>query len=72
MMIRENFKPSNLIMKVLSINYCEGEDDDVMVRLVEFGPHAMHIVHEKLKKHNVVHLNVLEMTIEELQALKAA
>lgn len=59
-------------MKVLSINYCEGEDDPVQVRLVEFGPRAMPLVYEKLKKHNVVHLNVLEMTAEQLRALEVA
>jgi hypothetical protein len=59
-------------MKVLSVNYCEGEEEEIQTRLMELQPRAMQNVYEVLKKHNVVHLNVTEMTMEEFSALEPA
>jgi hypothetical protein len=59
-------------VRVLSINYCPKEGDDITTLIMELSLQSMHKVYELFKFVNVIHLNITEMTREECANLLPA
>jgi hypothetical protein len=67
---KDYIAPTNEPMRVLSINYCVGDDDDMTTLIMELRPSSMMKIYELFRIVNVIHLNITEMTREEFAALE--
>ena len=57
-------------VRMLSINYCVGEDDNVTTLIMELRPSSMQKIYALFRIVNVIHLNIVEMTREEFSSLE--